>query len=123
MRSTGSAINPSTLGSGNASGVGWPSQQLFPQFRSANYYPRPLAAVGPGAIGSRGASRPAFPPQSSGPAFPSGQPVAGGKGGTGLSIGGSNSGNPFHPLQSPVIVALVALFAGFLLLRYVHHGY
>lgn len=121
MRSTGSTINPSTLGSGNASGVGVPSFQLFPQFRSGNYYPRPLAAVGPGAVGSRGASRPAFPPQSSGPAFPSGQAVAGGKGGTGGSVGGD--GNPFHPLQSPVIVALIALFAGFLLLRYVHHGY
>lgn len=121
MRNVRSTINPSTLSPGNASGVGSPSYQLFPQFRSGNYYPRPLAAVGPGAIGMRGAARPAFPPQSSGPAFPSGQLVAGGKGGTGGSVGGT--GNAFHPTQSPVIIALVALIAGFLLLRYVHHGY
>ena len=122
MRSTGSQINPSTLGPGNASGVGVPSYQLFPQIRSGNYFPRALGAVGPGGITSTGSIRPAFPPQAAGPAVRGGtvsSPVGGGKGGTGTGA----TGGSFNLVSSPTLWAIGALFAGFVLLRYVHHGY
>lgn len=33
----------------------------------------------------------------------------------------SESGNPFHPTKSPLVLALVFLFAGILMLQHVHY--
>jgi len=44
-------------------------------------------------------------------------------GGTGFSVPtpASESGNPFHPTKSPLIFALVFLFAGVLMLKHIHY--
>lgn len=78
--------------------------QLVPQVRSNYFFP---SAVGPVVQGV-----PASPPQS-----PPGY-------GAGVSnAAASAASNPWSFTKSPVPWLLVFALVGFLLLRYVHHGY
>jgi hypothetical protein len=94
--------------------------QLVPNIRVGNIFPRPMSATGPGGFGV-----PAFPPQTSGPGV-----SLGSIGGGSSSVAGVSSGNvasatnsPWNPAKSPVPWLLGFFIGGYLLLRYVHHGY
>lgn len=94
--------------------------QLVPWYRQGNIFPRPISAAGPGGTGV-----PAFPPQTSGPGVGSSKVGGGSLAASVATAGGSASGstNPWDPAHSPVPWLIGFFVVGFLLLRYVHHGY
>ena len=61
------------------------------------------------------------------PVLPSGAlqnsmvPSSYGATGSPMPTASSESGNPFHPTKSPLVFALVFLFAGIFMLQYIHY--
>lgn len=109
-----SAINPSTLGPGNASSI--VNGQLVTAARSGNWYPRPLALAGPGGISS-GITNPGIVPQSAGPLF------AGSAAGSSSVVQANQAAaNPFSFLKSPIPLLIGAVIVVALMMHFVHHG-
>lgn len=106
-------IGPVTWGSNAVNG------QLVPQAPSSAFFPRPLGsqARGPGYWPRQGSWQ--VPPVVPNPANRSQMsPNAG----VNYPTQATQSGNPYHPTQSPVLFGFLALVIGLFMLRYIHYG-
>lgn len=91
-----SAFDPLTFGQAYTGPAMWPRQGVYnvPPVLPAGAMAASMAPSQVGALGATGYSIPTAT---------------------------SETGNPFHPTKSPLIFALLFLFAGILMLQYIHY--